>query len=145
LRVRPEAEWWQGAAELMAREGLAIEEAATRLKIAITSPEARNVTRTKAFQQLLRTERNRYYRDIASNKEWSKATAVGILLDCSERLREAGEFDKAAEVILKAAKILGWVGIEGNVNVFAGMSGRELDDVRARLEAKLSGVKVPAN
>lgn len=131
--MKSEETWWQPCAELMAREGLALEEAATRLKVPITSPDARNTYRSKPFQRLLLTERNRHFREIASNREWSKATAVGILLDCCERLREAGEFDKAAEVILKAAKILGWVGETGNVQVFAGMTGRELDQVREKL------------
>lgn len=143
--LKTEESWWQSAAELMAREGLALDEAATRLKIAITSQEARSTQRSKPFQRLLLTERNRFFREIASNREWSKATAVGILLDCCERLRQEGEFDKAAEVILKAAKILGWVGETGNVQVFAGMTGRELEQVREKLVKRVKSETSPAN
>lgn len=143
--LKTEETWWQPAAELMAREGLALDEAATRLKIAITSQEARSTQRSKPFQRLLLTERNRHFREIASNREWSKQTAVGILLDCCERLRAEGEFDKAAEVILKAAKILGWVGETGNVQVFAGMTGRELDQIREKLIKRAKSEGTAAN
>lgn len=120
----------------MAREGLTLEEAATRLKVQISTLEAKNAYRTKAFQRLLRTERNRYFREIGTDREWSKKTAVGKLLACAEELYARGEYDKAAEVILKATKVEGWVGEAGNVNVFAGMTGRDLDQIRAKLQAR---------
>ena len=145
MPAKLEAEWFQPVAELMAREGLAIEEAATKLRVAITTLEAKNVYRTKSFQRLLRTERNRYFREIGTDREWSKKTAVGKLLACAEELYSRGEYDKCAEVILKATKVEGWVGEAGNVNVFAGMTGRDLDQIRAKLQEKAAKESIGAN
>ena len=130
----PELEWYQPAAELMARQGLTLAEAATRLKVPLNTEEARNTFRTKTFQRLLRAERLRYYGEVGRDPDWSKKTAIGQLLHCIQELMTEGEFDKAAEVILKAAKIEGWLGNEGTqVTVFGSLSQRELDEARQKL------------
>lgn len=134
--VKEEQAWWQDVADLMSREGLQITEAATRLKVPMTTLEARNTFRSAVFQRILRSSRNRHFREIGTDKEWSKKTAVGKLLACAEELFTRGEYDKAAEVILKATKVEGWVGEAGNVNVFAGMTGRDLDQIRQKLRER---------
>jgi hypothetical protein len=74
--------------------------------------------------------------------DWNKKTAVGTLLFLAEELRNAGDFDKAAEVILKAAKIEGWLSNEvAQISVFGNLSQRELDDARRRLKDALEGSK----
>jgi hypothetical protein len=134
--TKEEKPWWAPAAELMAREGLTLAESVTRLGVAINTIEARNTFRSAQFQRLLLTTRNRHFREVGTNAEWSKKTAVGQLLECAAALFARGEFDKCAEVILKATKIEGWVGEAGNVNVFAGMTGRDLDQIRAKLQER---------
>ena len=94
----------------MAREGVTLREAATRLKIPISTEEAANLFRTKGFQRLLRAERNRYYLEVGQDAEWRRKTAVGMLLHCIKELMQAGEFDKAAEVISKPAESRGGLG-----------------------------------
>lgn len=134
---KTEADWYQPVAELMSREGLSIEEACTKLRVAITTLEAKNTFRTKLFQRLLRTERNRYFREIGTNREWDKKCAVGKLLACAEELYARGDYDKAAEVVLKACKVENWVGETGTVNVFAGLKGSDMEAIRNRLKEDL--------
>jgi hypothetical protein len=138
-----ETEWMQPAAELIAREGLTLAEAATRLKQPITREDASKLFRTKGFQALLRAERLRFYAEVGRNPEWSRKTAIGQLLVCIQELMSAGEFDKAAEVILKATKVEGWLGNESTVTVFNGLSQQQLEQIRARI--KPEGAKVDSN
>lgn len=150
LPYRPEAEWMQPAAEIMVREAIGLTEALTKLNVPLTSREAAAFFRSKGFQTLLRQERNRHFAAIGSDPTYAKATAVGQVLFCAQQLIEAGEYDKAAEVILKGAKIAGWLGSETNVNVFAGLSGKELEDVRKKIlerrpEPSTTGTIEPLN
>lgn len=136
-----EASWFQPAAELVAREGLTLAEAATRLKEPMTREDAARVFRSKHFQALLRAERLRFYAEVGRNPEWSRKTAIGQLLVCIQELMSAGEFANAAEVILKATKVEGWLGNETAVTVFNGLSQQQLEQIRGRLKAP-EGTKV---
>lgn len=120
----------------MAREGVTLKEAATRLRVPIGTEDAANLFRTKGFQRLLRGERNRYYAEVGQDGEWRRKTAIGMLLHCAKELIQNGEFDKAAEVILKASRVEGWLGAETSVNVFAGLSAKELDTLRNKIREK---------
>lgn len=120
------------------RESTSLAEAATRLRVQIGAQECANLFRTKSFQRLLRAERLRYYQELGRDPDWGKKTAVGMLLHCAAELRDAGEYDKAAEVILKASKLEGWLSNEGpQISVFGNLSQKDLDDARARLQSKL--------
>lgn len=133
----PESEWHQKACELIVRESVSLAEAATRLKVTIGAIESANLFRTKSFQRLLRAERLCYYQELGRDPDWGKKTAVGMLLHCAAELRDAGDYDKAAEVILKCAKIEGWLSNEvAQISVFGNLSQKDLDDARARLQGK---------
>jgi hypothetical protein len=141
-----EEQYYQPAAELIAREGLTLAEALTRLSQPITKESAAKLFRTKQFQALLRAERLRFYAEVGRNPEWSRKTAIGQLLVCIQELMSAGEYDKAAEVILKATKVEGWLGNETAVTVFNGLSQQQLEQIRSRLkpaEGKLDSTKLP--
>lgn len=138
MPANPEIAWHQPCAELMAREGVTLREAATRLRAPITSEEAANLFRTKSFQRLLRSERNRYYLEVGQDAEWRRKTAIGMLLHCAKSLIEAGEFDKAAEVILKSARVEGWLGAETQVSVFNSLSHKDLEQLRIKIQEKAS-------
>ena len=131
-----EAEWWQPCAELMAREGVSLREAATRLKAPITSEQAASTFRLRGFQKLLRSERNRFFLEIGQDAAWSKRTAIGQMLYLVSRLIDEGQHDKALEGLLKVARTEGWLGAESNVNVFASVSDKELADMRLKLIEK---------
>ncbi len=127
----------------MAREGLSLREAATRLQVALSSEDVANLFRTKGFQKLLQTERYRFFREIAGDPEWSKRTAIGQMLYANQRLMEQGEYSQVIEGVLKVAKLEGWVGSESTVNVFGGLSQVEFDQMRQQLKdavAKEAGV-----
>lgn len=134
MPITAESPYFQPVAELMAREGLTFAEAATRLNHPITREEASKAFKTKQFQALLRAERLRYYAEVGRNPEWSRKTAIGQLLVCIQELMTAGEYDKAAEVILKATKVEGWLGNETQVTVFNGLSQQQLEQIRSRLK-----------
>jgi len=55
----------------------------------------------------------------------------------SQKLEEEGEYDKAAEVLLKIAKIRGWVGPENQVSIFGELSQSDLDGIRKKIEGAL--------
>lgn len=139
-----EAEWWQPCAELMAREGISLREAATRLKAPITSEQAASTFRLRGFQKLLRSERNRFFLEIGQDAAWSKRTAIGQMLYLVSRLIDEGQHDKALEGLLKVARTEGWLGAESNVNVFAGLSDKELSELKNRVAAKSVGASEPA-
>lgn len=142
MPAKSETSWYQPAAEMVAREGVTLKEAASRLAVPADSQEIGNLWRSKLFQRLLRAERHRYFLEVGSSPEWRRKTAVGMLLDCAQRLMEEGSFDKAAEVILKASRVEGWLDSEQTVNVFAGLSQKDLDNVKAKLNAQIEGAKV---
>ena len=118
----------------MARESLTLAEAATRLHVPITREEAAKTFKTKSFQSLLRSERLRYYAEVGRDPEWSRKTAIGQLLVCIQSLMAEGMYDKAAEVILKATKVEGWLGNETQVTVFNGLTARDFEAIRAKLK-----------
>ena len=128
--------YWTDIAELMAREGLSFRESATRLQVPLTSEAASNEFRSKGFQKVLRSARNRFYREIAGDPEWARRTAVGMMLNAAERLMEAGEFDKVLEGLLKIGKMEGWVGADTTVSVIGGLSQADLDQLKAKLLKK---------
>lgn len=134
-----EKPWFQPAAELMAREGLTLAEAATRLSEPITKIEASSIFRTKIFQRLLRAERLRYHAEVGRDPDWGKSTAMGILIDCAQKLFAEGQFDKAAEVILKATKLAGWLGNDTQVTVFNGLTAKDFEKIRANIRASEPG------
>ena len=133
MPYRPQEDWYQPAAEIIVRESVGLTEALTKLNIPVTSKEAAGIFRSKSFQTVLRREENRHYAAIGSDPTYAKSVAIGQLIHCAQQLMVNGDFDKAAEVILKVSKVAGWLSPDTNVNVFAGLSGREMEEVRARL------------
>lgn len=131
-----EQPWYQSAAELIAREGLSLREAATRLQIPITSEVAANTFRNKTFQRVLRAERLRYFNEIAGDSAWSKRAAVGQMLYLISRLVERGEDKEALEGLLKVAKVEGWLSADTNVNLLYGLTEKEFQELRAKALAK---------
>jgi hypothetical protein len=141
MPLTDETQWMQPLAELMAREGLSVAEAATRNSVPLTKEAAAKLFKTKSFQSLLRSERLRYYAEVGRNPEWSRKTAIGQLLVCIQELMTNGEYDKAAEVILKATKVEGWLGNETQVTVFNGLSQRDLEAIRTKLRGESKPVE----
>jgi hypothetical protein len=138
LKPHVEAEWWQPVGELIAREGISLREAATRLRLEITNEEAANTFRTKGFQKLLRSERQRFYMEIAQDPTWSRRTAIGKMLYLADRLMDNGEYDKAGELILKVARVEGWLSNETQVTVFNQLSDKEVEEIKQRAAQRVA-------
>lgn len=133
-------DWLIEAAEYMAATGSTLQVAATVLSKQIPSTEIAAILRRKSFQELLAEARNRFFIKTATSPTWKKDTAIGMLMSDAERLRAEGSYDKASECVFKAAKMAGWVGVEGQVNVFGELSQKDLDKIREDLTRVKSNV-----
>jgi hypothetical protein len=122
--------WEIEAIEYMARTGARLAEAATVVGQQIPSKEIEAIERRKGFQELLQETRNRYFIQLATSPTWKKDTAIGLLVADAQSLRDEGSYDKASECVFKAAKMAGWVGVEGQVNVFGELTQKDLDKIR---------------
>lgn len=126
----------------MARSGCSLKQAVTEMGLEVSSEECHVLMSRIAFQKLLWQERHRHNTDLGRDPNYNKDTAIGKLIALSQKLEEEGEFDKAAEVILKIAKLQGWVGPESTVSVFGELSQKDLDAIREQVAkpAKASNV-----
>ena len=142
-RNRSEHPWHAPAAELIVREGKTLREAATQLGVPIGSDEATATYRNKSFQRVLRTERNRFFIEIAENPDRTKAAAIGQLLFSIEKLADAGEHSNVVEAILKLARIEKWIGSENQTDVTLqlGLTAKEIDDARTKLREAAQGTQ----
>jgi len=113
--------------------------AATELDLGLTSEECVRVTKNKIFQKLLRGERTKVYNELARDPQRSKDTLVGQAIHSIAKLMEAEQYDKALTGILSLAKIEGFVGSDTNINVFSGLSTKEMADLKAKIKKDQDG------
>lgn len=118
----------------MARTGCGLIEAAGLLDQPVESEQCAAIVRRKSFNRLLWEARHRFFNSLANDPNFKKDTVIGRLLSLSQRLEDQGEYDKAAEAILKAAKVAGFVGPESTVSVFGELSQADLDSIRRKVE-----------
>lgn len=114
----------------MAMNGSSLKEALTELGIEKTSEDCKILLKSANFQKILWEARHRYFTGLGRDPNYNKDAAIGKLISLAQKLEESGEFDKAAEVVLKVAKIQGWVGPESTVSVFGELSQKDLDAIR---------------
>lgn len=136
--ARPEKneQWVTDAAELMARTGLSFKEAVAELNEPVTTDVCDAVVRRKSFNRLLWECRHRYFTQLAQDPAFNQDVVVGKLLSQAQKLEDKGFEDKAAEVLLKIAKIRGWVGPDSQISVFGELSQSDLDSIRKKLEGE---------
>lgn len=131
--------WFVQVAERMVSGGASFLQAAVELGIPVDPDEADATSRRKEFQSILRSERNKYLQGVANDPTLTKSVVVGFLYTLAVKLEREGEHDKAAGVLEKLAKLAGWQGAESNVNVFAGLTAKDIAEARSRIAAELSG------
>ena len=137
---KPSLPWYQKAAQIMVREGKTLFQAVVALEIpSITSYECGNIERTKAFDEVLWSERHRYHKELASDPNLSKKTLVGELMVCIKHLMDDGEWAKAAEAILKLARVEGYLNDKQEVNVFAGLTAKDFAELERTLSEPKAG------
>ena len=130
------------AAEIMVRESKSLAQAVTDLGVSLSTVDVKKVEKRPSFQRLLWDARNKWNREIADIPSRTKQSTIGQLQLIAEKLIQEGAFDKAAEVLFKLAKLENWVGETGTVNVFGGLSQRDIDDLKKKLpkEEKVADV-----
>lgn len=125
----------QPAIDLMVRQGISLRQAASLAGIVLTEKDCENLERRKSFNRLLWETRNQYWAELSRDPNYSKDSAIGQLITLAQKLTEDGSYDKAAEVVFKAAKIQGWTGNETQVNVFGQLTAKEFSELREKIKA----------
>lgn len=120
----------------MVRGNMSLKQAAVEVGHPLDPDEAEKVSRRRDFQEILRVEKNKYYATIANDPSRTKSTAIGKMEMLIDKLIVAGEYDKAGVLIEKLGKLEGWTGAESNVNIFSGLTARDIAEARDRLEGK---------
>jgi len=123
----------------MVSGGASFLQAVTELEIPIDPDEAEATSKRKEFKAILRSEKNKYLQMVANDPTLTKSVVIGFLYTLAVKLENEGEHDKAAGVLEKLAKLAGWQGAESNVNVFAGLTAKDIAEARSRITAELSG------
>jgi hypothetical protein len=95
--------------------------------------EADKVSRRRDFQEILRVEKNKFYSSVANDPTRTKSVVIGQMFTLADRLITDGEFEKAAGVLDKLAKLEGWNGNESNINIFSGLTARDIAEAKERL------------
>ena len=131
--------WMDEAADIMVRTGKTVREALTELGVSMTTSEAEGLLRRRSFQQLLRIARNRYDSETAADPGRNKQSTIGRMQNLIDLLMAQGEYDKALEGCLKLARLENWVGEGGSVNVFAGLTQKDLDEMRRVVDEQRAG------
>lgn len=117
----------------MVRNNLSLKSAALEIGHPLDPDEAEKVSRRREFQEILRVERNKYFAGVANDPTRTKSTVLGKMTVLADKLISEGEHDKAAVVLEKLAKMEGWSGNEGNINIFSGLTARDIAEARERL------------
>lgn len=128
--------WYDKAARIMVSKGVNLFAATQELDLGIRSSECESIVHSKEFQAALRAERNRFYKEIASDPARSRNTAVGQLLFAIERMIETESYDKAANAIIQLAKIEGWTNDNAGANLFFDLSGKDLAALKNKVKAQ---------
>lgn len=118
----------------MVRDGLTFREATLELHLALTPIECDAVKNRSEFQDILRDENLKYQTGVGDNLNRTKSSALGMLHLALENLMKEGEYAQVISGIEKLAKIEGWIGGDSTVNVFAGLSARDIDEAKERLK-----------
>src|SRR5438128_2091630 len=123
----------------MAQNNMSFKQAVNELGLGWEPHECELISKRKEFKQVLRTEKNTLYGDVANMPGRTKSTAVGMLLVSLENLLEQGEFDKVISGVEKLARLEGWLGADSNINVFAGLTSRDIAEQKQKLLDSIKG------
>jgi len=136
-KPEPLEPWMLDAINLMVRQNLTLRQAASQLGVDITPQEADNIQGRIRFQDALEEARLTYYAEVGSNPRLTKEAVVGQLYKLAERLAADREDYKAADALLKLAKVQGWLYGEGGAQpVLANLTQADIDRLREEIKAK---------
>jgi hypothetical protein len=137
-KPEPLEPWMFDAIELIVRRILTLRQAAQQLGIDITPQQADNIQGRLRFQDALEEARLKYYAEIGANPRLTKDAVVGQLFLLALRLTEDREDAKAADALLKLAKVQNWTSGEEYKDkpVYGNLTQAEIDRLRAEINAK---------
>lgn len=134
--------WLPDAVELMARKGIELREAVAELDLPVSGDEIKTIERRKSFSRLVWEARHKYFNELANSPNFKKDTIIGRFIAQAQKLEEQGDYDKAAEVLFKAAKAAGFIGPESTVSIFGELSQADLDAIRHKVEGDIKPARV---
>lgn len=137
-KPEPLEPWMFDAIELIVRRILTLRQAAQQLGVDITPQQADNIQGRLRFQDALEDARLKYYAEIGSNPRLTKDAVVGQLFLLAPRLTEDREDAKAADALLKLAKVQNWTSGEDYKDkpVYGNLTQADIDRLRAEVNAK---------
>lgn len=124
--------WYQKLCEKHVREAKSLLHCANELDLNLTQKEILDLQKDKDFASCLRAERWKFYKELAADPHRTKQSAIGSLLALADRLTEAGQYDKAANVIMNIAKMEGWLDEKTQINVFGDLSQKDINQMREK-------------
>jgi hypothetical protein len=127
--------WFERVAARMVRENESLRVAALAEGLDLTPEEAVAAAKRRAFQKVLWQARLAYYNEVGSDPGRTKQTVLGQMILAAQKLMEADEWEKAALVNEKIARVAGWMGAEAEQNVFVGLSQKDIDEVKKQMGA----------
>lgn len=132
----PRQDWYDKAADAVTR-GFSknLFEYCNEHNLAIRKQECDAILKTPEWQAAIRASRNKFFKELASDPQRSRNTAVGQLLYAVQRLLEVESYDKAVAALSQLFKVEGW-NKEANaqVNIFQDLSSRDFAAIRERLK-----------
>jgi hypothetical protein len=123
----------------MVQKGHNLRQAALELEIPLTSADAEKIQRRKTFQSVIWTERQRFFQEIGRDPMRTKEAVLGRQEFLIQKLIESGDYDKAAQANVKLAQMEGWSGADSQVNIFAGLTAKDIEEAKKFLNEQAKG------
>lgn len=134
--------WYQKACTQMVRENKSLYLVSNENDLKLTKGQCDGLEKDPEFQRVLRGERLRFYKELASDPNRSKQTNIGNLLFIADQLIAKGMYDKAATVVMSIMKAEGQLEDKTAITVFGDISEKDLsvmrDVVAKRQKAELA-------
>lgn len=138
-KPEPLEPWMLEAINLMVRQNLTLRQAAQQRGQDLSPQQCDNILGRVRFQDALEEARLKYFTEIGSNPRLTKDAVVGQLFVLAQRLASDREDYKAADSLLKLAKVQGWINGEGGAqsdDFLKSIRQADLDWMKAQLKAK---------
>ena len=122
---------------------MSLKSAVTQLGIEVSVDDIHRIENRTSYPKMVWSAKHQLALELGGDPELSKQAGIGHLLIQADALDKEGQHDKAAEVWFKIAKLAGWVGVEGQVNVFGDLTQDQLDKIKETVSKQ--GMKVSVN
>lgn len=127
-------EWMGQAVQLMVKYDLSLRQAAAELGQDISIEEAEALKDRKLFKEALDSARLAHFAEIGSDYRLNRDAVVGQIFKLAERLASDREDYKSGDLLLKLAKIRGWVGEpEHTPSLVDRLTQNDLDALKAQV------------